>query len=120
MISVTVRRRAVLLAASLAALGAASVAQAQSAARPCRITFDDQSWGPVDPWTTHGDITLGPLMRQSDGSFVIMGRGTLTVTFETNLRDGCTIVSGAEKTHQAQAVVSGRDKNRRGRRHPDG
>ena len=104
MISVIARKRAALLAASLVALGAS--AQAQLPERPCRIVFDDVSWGPVDPWKTHGDITLGPRMMQSDGGFVMMGQGPVTVTFETNLRDGCTIVSGAEKTHQAQAIVS--------------
>jgi hypothetical protein len=97
------------IAMSALLAGLAASAQAQLAERPCRIVFDDESWGPVDPWKTHGEITLGPRMMQGDGSFTMMGQGTLTVTFETNLMDGCTIVSGAEKTHQAQAIVSSKD-----------
>ena len=107
MISVTACRRAALLAASMAALAAS--AQAQLPERPCRIVFDDESWGPVDPWKTHGDIRLGPRMMQGDGSFMMMGQGTVTVTYERNLRDGCTITAGAEKTHPAQVMVSSED-----------
>jgi hypothetical protein len=101
-----VHARTTYMTALLASIALAASAQAQLPERPCRIVFDDQSWGPVDPWTTHGETRLGPRMMQNDGSFVIMGQGAMTITFETNLRDGCTIISGAEKTVPVQVIVS--------------
>ena len=91
---------AALLAGSTAALLSATAQE-----RPCRIVYDDESWGNVDRFKTHGEINLGPLMPQQGGGFVMMGQGTQKVVFDTDFRDGCTIKEGAEKTFGVQAFV---------------
>jgi hypothetical protein len=83
-----------------------NAALAQLPERPCRIVFDDTTWGKVDKASTHGEIRLGPRMAEPGGGFMMMGQGTLKQTFEKDLRDGCTIISGAEKTVPIQAFVS--------------
>jgi hypothetical protein len=87
----------------------AATAQAQLSERPCRIVYDDQSWGRVDHFKTHGEINLGPRMPQAGGGFMLMGQGTQEVEFDADLRDGCTITEGATKTFGVQAFVMSED-----------
>jgi hypothetical protein len=68
--------------------------------------------GGADPSTQHGEIQLGPKMPQADGSFIIMGQGSITIQYgpeNGRLRDGCTVIEGARKTVSLQAIVSSED-----------
>ena len=97
------------VAAMLLAGSAAALLSATAQERPCRIVYDDETWGRVDHSKTHGEINLGPRMPQAGGGFMMMGQGTQKVEFDANLRDGCTIVDGAVKTIAIQAFVMSED-----------
>jgi hypothetical protein len=96
-------------AVALLAGPAATLLSATAQERPCRIVYDDETWGRVDHSKTHGEINLGPRMPQAGGGFMMMGQGTQKVEFDANLRDGCTITEGAAKTIGIQAFVMSED-----------
>lgn len=103
-------RIAVALATSTLVLASA---HAQTAERPCRIVLDSVVGGGADPSIQHGEIQLGPVMRQSDGSLIIMGQGSATIKYGPEppgrLSDGCKVVKGQSETVSMTAVVSSAD-----------
>jgi hypothetical protein len=79
--------------------------QAQSVSRPCRIAFEETTHG-GDVMVTRGEVQLGPIMRQQDGSFMIMGQGQATITYRPG--GGCTATAGSPFTARYTAILSGR------------
>jgi hypothetical protein len=79
--------------------------QAQTSSRPCRIAFEETTQG-GDVLVTRGEVKLGPAMRQTDGSFVIMGSGEATVAYRSGTA-GCATAAGSPFTARFNAYLVG-------------
>jgi hypothetical protein len=87
-----------------AALGAAT-AHAQGAAgalRPCRASFDEATTG-GDVLTQRGEIRFDRSLPQADGSLIMFGTGTSTVTYTAV--GACRVVSGSPFTAKMTATL---------------
>lgn len=77
-------------------------AQGEAAARPCRASFDETTSG-GDVMTQRGEIRFDRSMPQTDGSFIMFGSGTSTVTYTAV--GSCRVVGGSPFTAQMMGIL---------------
>src|SRR5262245_19077833 len=94
----------VTLAAATAVLPVSGAhAQGEAAAlRPCRASFDETTTG-GDVMTQHGEIRFDRSLPQADGSFIMFGSGTSTVTYTAV--GSCAVVRGSPFTAKMMATL---------------
>jgi hypothetical protein len=99
--------RSFTLAVAAVVLLASSPVHAQGDAgtlRPCRVLFDETTSG-GDVITQRGEIRFDRSMPQRDGSLIMSGSGTATVTYQA---DNCAVIRGSPFTARMSAwLVSG-------------
>jgi hypothetical protein len=94
--------RSLALAASAVVLLASHLAHAQGdagALHPCRVLFDETTTG-GDVITQRGEIRFDRSMPQRDGSLIMSGSGTATVTYRA---DNCAVIRGSPFTARMSA-----------------
>ncbi len=74
---------------------------------PCRIVWDQTTSG-GDWQTAHADLKLTRSAPQADGSFVMFGGGTATVTYHSGLA-GARVTSGSPFDAKLDLTLSSED-----------